>query len=63
MTALLYQAAPGAKKRVQVGPRSQAPFLRRKKGGFTLGLDVLACGQAARFKVPCPSHPHILIGG
>lgn len=57
MMAILYQAAPGAKKRVQVGPRSQAPFLRRKKGGFTLGLDVLAWWQAAQFKVSVSQTP------
>lgn len=57
MTALLYQAAPGAKKRAQVGPRGQATFLRRKKVGFTLGLGVLAWRQAARFKVPVRHTP------
>lgn len=63
MMAVLYQAAPGAEKHVQAGPRSQATFSRREKVGFTLGLRVLAWWPAARFKVPRPSHPRILIGG
>lgn len=57
MMALLYQAATGAKKRAQVGPRGQVTFSRREKVDFTLGLGVLAWWQAALSKVPVSQTP------
>lgn len=57
MMILPYQAATGAKKRAQVGPRGQVTFSRREKVDFTLGLGVLAWWQAAPFKVSVSHTP------